>query len=176
MFVFRLRLLWMVVAVASTIWIGTLWTLAVRNGKTPEPLLMIGIGLLCGAGTAALTVLPGFMIYRYFYTQPPEFRAEAGEQPRMELPANHFLDGEARGGRLHVTDRRLVFVPHRYNVQLDGWSVPWSAVVGFSTAPPTFLFVQLAGGKRATLVVPEPDEVVRQLLALKSGTTNTPAA
>ena len=46
----------MTVAVASTIWIGTLWTLAVRHGKTPEPLFLIGIGLVCGAGTAALTL------------------------------------------------------------------------------------------------------------------------
>src|SRR5947208_3077670 len=44
---------------------------------------------------------------------------EAGEQIMAEAPANLMRGIEAVGGRLMITDQRLLFQPHSINIQ--GW-------------------------------------------------------
>lgn len=41
----------------------------------------------------------------------------------FETDANHFKGIEAVGGRLYLTNQRLVFVSHRLNVQNHTWSI-----------------------------------------------------
>src|SRR5438477_357458 len=55
-----------------------------------------------------------------------------GEEILYSIRANHFLGGEGRGGKLHLTAGRILFTPHRFNVQLDPWSATWESVAGFS--------------------------------------------
>jgi hypothetical protein len=47
-----------------------------------------------------------------------------GESVEFATGANHFLNGEARGGRLYLTNRHLLFKPHRLNVQGDSITIP----------------------------------------------------
>jgi hypothetical protein len=44
---------------------------------------------------------------------------EQGEAIVNQERANHFLRDEGGGGTLFITDRRVMFLPHRFNVQLD---------------------------------------------------------
>jgi hypothetical protein len=172
-FILRQKLFLTVIALASLGWSALLVDLARRNGHgAPADLMtMAAIGLMCGAGTAVLCVLPGFFVYRALFTAPPTAALEAGERILSTSRANHFLNGEGRGGRLFVTERRIGFLPHRYNVQLAPWSVAWDSVTGFSTpnsavvgavaavagvparALQNFLVVQLRDGKQERLVV-----------------------
>lgn len=77
------------------------------------------IAPVCGFGFTALTALPGFLAYRFFTQDKPRFSPDDGEELLEDVAANHLRDGEGRGGRLYVTDRRVVFLPHRLNFQLD---------------------------------------------------------
>ena len=43
------------------------------------------------------------------------------------------LGREARGGSLLITERRLGFLPHRFNVQLAPWSLPLEQLRGVRT-------------------------------------------
>jgi hypothetical protein len=49
---------------------------------------------------------------------------QPGETVAHEGFANHFLNCEGRGGRLYLTNRRLVFQPHAVNLQRSGFSMP----------------------------------------------------
>jgi hypothetical protein len=70
-----------------------------------------------------LVVGPIFFVARAF-TAAPVLPLASDEVLLAERPANHFLRGEGRGGKLLVTSKRLAFRPHRFNVQLDTWSLP----------------------------------------------------
>lgn len=89
--------------------------------------LAMGIALFSGGGFAFMVVGPIFMISRAF-TPAPALAIESGEVVLAEHLANHFLNGESRGGKLLVTSRRLAFRPHRFNVQLATWSLPLADV------------------------------------------------
>jgi hypothetical protein len=187
LFILKQKLFLAVVALATVAWATLLMVLAVRNGHgTAADLVpMALVSILCGGGTAVLTVLPAFFIYRALFTPPPAAQLEDGEKVLSTITANHVLDGEARGGRLLVTERGLHFVPHRFNVQLATWSVAWERVSGFSTpdsklvgavaavagvpARPmqNFLHVDLGNGKRERLVVWNRTKVAQDLERLR---------
>ena len=64
---------------------------------------------------------------------PTTLPLEPGEQVRETWLANHTQHAQrATGGRLYLTDRRLVFEPHAVDRALDGkvWSVPLRIVTG----------------------------------------------
>jgi GRAM domain-containing protein len=54
----------------------------------------------------------------------------AGEVVQLESPANHFLHVEARGGRLYLTNRHLIFQPHKFNLQAAAISIPREDIAG----------------------------------------------
>ncbi|MGE6760752.1 tetratricopeptide repeat protein [Corallococcus interemptor] len=81
-----------------------------------------GMSLFLGLGVVVLVVLPIWLITKAL-SPIPTFELEAGESVVREVVANHFLDGESRGGRLLITDRRLGFCPNRFNLQVSTWSI-----------------------------------------------------
>lgn len=52
-----------------------------------------------------------------------ELPLHPNESILFETDANHFKGIEAVGGRLYLTNQRLVFVSHRLNVQNHLWSI-----------------------------------------------------
>ena len=56
---------------------------------------------------------------------PPEV---PGEHVIFRSPANHLRVAEGVGGWLIMTDDRLLFRPHKLNVQTEDWSVPLAEV------------------------------------------------
>jgi hypothetical protein len=173
MFILRQKLFMGVIAVGSIGWALFLLQSARAGGKV----MTGGVSLMCGAGIAVLTVLPAFMVKRWLFTPPTQPQLEAGETIHFSVAASHFLHGEGRGGKLHLTDRGLVFCPHRFNVQLDPWTQPWDKILGASihnslvvsvaTAAAgmserglqNFVYLQLMDGTTARLVIKDRQKV-----------------
>lgn len=121
---------------------------------------------------AALAVGPVWAVRRAF-VEAPTFALEPGEVLIDELAANHFLNGEARGGKALITSRRLGFRPHRFNVQLDTWSARLGAIEPSRVEGSRFLVVRAAGSAApAWLVVMNPEGLrarFTELAALPEG-------
>jgi hypothetical protein len=146
-----------------------LTTSAAANGKdlSAQWPLTVGLSVFCGLGAAALAVAPIWGLARAFASSPV-LPLDPDETVSFEVAANHFLGGEARGGKLLATDRRLAFRPHRFNVQLDTWSVPLADLAALRTEGARFLLVTTQGtsAERAEehwLVVQHPERVRAQI-------------
>ncbi len=134
--------------------------LAARNhhDAPAELVTMALIGMFCGFGLAVLIALVVFAVYRTFFTAAPAIALAPYEDVLARMPANSFLDGEARGGTLFVTQRRLIFVPHRFNFQLTSTFIPWDDVRGCLPVPATplshtILTIEMRDGSLQRLVV-----------------------
>jgi hypothetical protein len=103
-----------------------LYDVATTNGKPIGPELLL-IAPLVGFGFGVMIGLPGFFLSRAMKKTTPFVPAE-GEPVVHRTRANHFLGAEGRGGHLVLTDRRLVFEPHRFNVQLAPLEIPLAAI------------------------------------------------
>jgi hypothetical protein len=114
---------------------------AAARGREPDLFFVTGLSVFCGLGFAALVVGPVWAAVRAF-AAAPTFELEPGETLLREFDANHFVGGEARGGKLLVTTRRLGFRPHRFNVQLSRWSARLEDIRGFRFEGERFLLVE----------------------------------
>jgi hypothetical protein len=149
--------------------LGMFWLIvssAQANGKDPFANLpaLVGLCLFCGLGVAPLTVGPVFFVVRAL-GPAPVLELEPGERVLEEIAANHFLGGEARGGRLLLTDRRIAFRPHKFNVQLDTWAVPRSEMTGARTSGLRMLIVSTGDGAEHWLVAMHPRDLAARLEA-----------
>jgi len=127
--------------------------------------LLSGISLMCGFGLSALVVGPVFMAMRAFVPKPV-FELEPGEKVWREMMGSHYLRGEGRGGHVLLTNRRLAFRPHRFNVQLDVWSMPLAEIEQVVPEGTRFLVVTTAGAKEPEwLVVPGAVQVSEEIRA-----------
>jgi hypothetical protein len=122
-------------------------------------------------GFAALTGLPGFMLVRLFRTPLP-VEAPDGEREIERWSANHFLGDEGRGGKLLLSEGTLLFVPHRFNVQLSELRIPLRAITSVAwrkiVQPASGLVVAgtvvvEAGGAEQTFVVRDAEAVAERI-------------
>jgi hypothetical protein len=149
---------WIVGSVALTALVLYL-TITAGKATTPAVIGLIGVGILGGAGLAALLVLPFWLISRA--SKPaPAVELEPDEAVASKLRGNHFLNGESRGGKILITDRRLAFEPSRFNVQLDPWSIPLDAIDRVELEGMHFVRL-LSGEEEHWLVAQQPDELTR---------------
>jgi hypothetical protein len=99
---------------------------------------------------------------------------ESGETFVWEKRANHTAGIRAVGGKLYLTDRRLVFESHRIGRGGKLWSTPLSEVARvtvadrdltgvFSGGLTNRLRVELAGGEEELFVVRKVAEVAKEL-------------
>ena len=93
---------------------------------------------------------------------------DAGETIFHFGPANHFKGLESVGGKLFLTDRRLRFRSHAFNVQTHDESYPlgWVRHVEASRTlgiVPNGLLVHFADGRRERFVVGARDVWIAQL-------------
>jgi len=84
-----------------------------------------------------------------------KFEQEPGERRVREGRASHFRGPETVGGRLLLTDRRIVFVPHRLNISKDVYAAPLSQLrkVGVGAGGPNRIEVQLTDSSRQIFLV-----------------------
>jgi alkanesulfonate monooxygenase SsuD/methylene tetrahydromethanopterin reductase-like flavin-dependent oxidoreductase (luciferase family) len=146
-----------------------LTTSAAANGKdlSAQWPMTVGLSVFCGLGAAALGVAPIWGLARAFASSPV-LPLDSDETVSFELAANHFLGGEARGGKLLGTNRRLAFRPHRFNVQLATWSVPLVDLQGLRTEGSRFLLLTTKSASEDRtqehwLVVQDPERVREQI-------------
>lgn len=93
-----------------------------------------------------------------------------GESVEYEAPANHFLNGEARGGRLYLTNRSLTFQPHGFNLQSTPVTIPRDEISGAQAGKtlgviPNGLTVKTRAGAKDQFVVSNSGEWLRRLAA-----------
>jgi hypothetical protein len=140
-----------------------LTTSAAANGKDPGLAFSAGLSLFCGLGFAALVVGPTWIVVRALAPKTT-FELEEGETIRAKNKANHMLGREARGGELLVTDRRLGFRPHRFNVQLDNWSLPFDQILRTRVEGTRLVVLDTTAGEEI-LVAPDPDGLLEVVQA-----------
>ncbi|ANE53547.1 hypothetical protein SY85_16480 [Flavisolibacter tropicus] len=96
----------------------------------------------------------------------------------FETGANHFKGAEGVGGKLYLTNKRLVFKSHKYNIQNHELSMRLSDIdkadryktLGIVN---NGLAVTTAGGTIEKFVVQQPDQWLSQLTE-KSGLQELP--
>ena len=77
----------------------------------------------------------------------------AGESLIHQGPANHFVDKEAVGGWLYLTNQRLLFASHGANFFVHKWEAPLSTIEGVRTCAtlkviPNGIVVSTTDGER----------------------------
>ena len=88
--------------------------------------LVIGSGLLFGL----LMALFAASQQKVFEKQKTKFE---DEELLHDGPANHFLNLESVGGWLYLTDKRLFFRSHKFNIQSHEWSLLLSEIDNVQT-------------------------------------------
>ncbi len=85
----------------------------------------ITLGVVFGVVAGAVF---GLVLAAFAGQQRAKFRTQdrtlEGERLLKQGPANHFRRGEAVGGYLYLTDARLLFRSHRFNIQNHELSIP----------------------------------------------------
>ena len=92
----------------------------------------------------------------------PKTALEPGESMLKEGRANLQRGVETVGGRLFLTDRRLIFESHKFNVQRGSTEVPlaqiaelgtaWTKFLGFLPLFPNTMSVRTRGGAEYDVV------------------------
>jgi len=99
------------------------------NQTTNQVLKSIVAGLVAGAIAGVLFGwLIGLFSKSKFVSQTTRIDTEQGENILFETPANHFKGIEGVGGKLFLTDKRIVFKSHKLNIQNHQLSIPLTDV------------------------------------------------
>ena len=89
-----------------------------ENHTTKQLIKSIIAGLIGGAVAGLLFGwLIGLFAKSKFVTRATKIETEPGENILFETPANHFKGIEGVGGKLYLTNKRLVFKSHKLNIQ-----------------------------------------------------------
>src|SRR3954451_16880617 len=104
----------------------------------------------------------------YPLRMPPQTPLQPGEALIKESRANLQRGIESVGGHLYLTDRRLIFESHRFNVQAGATEIPlgditgvrkvWTTFLGAIPLPPNSIAVTTAGGQEHRIVCSKRDE------------------
>ncbi len=85
-----------------------------------------------------------------------------------EKAANHFLNGEARGGKVVITRDHIAFRPHRFNVQLDTRMLPLKKVRSIRAEGSRFIVIDVADQPEEWMVVLNAAKIAQYLAAVKA--------
>jgi hypothetical protein len=140
---------------------GALFAIFSSGGLLPAVLAGVLSGLLFGAALSALRVSGRLM---------PDTKPllSDGEEVVWEGPANHFRGLEAVGGRLVLTNERLLFASHPFNVQTHEWAVSRTDVLDAGPVStlgvvPNGLLVTTRSGDAERFVVSDREEWTRRI-------------
>ncbi|WP_082886519.1 hypothetical protein [Flavisolibacter tropicus] len=141
--------------------------------------LIIFFGLF-GGGVSGLLFgwIMGLFVRSKHVTQATRIDTAVDETILFETGANHFKGAEGVGGKLYLTNKRLVFKSHKYNIQNHELSMRLSDIdkadryktLGIVN---NGLAVTTAGGTIEKFVVQQPDQWLSQLTE-KSGLQELP--
>ena len=122
-----------------------------QHGVPLGPLLGVAAGVMFGAALARFS-------HSEAVAQGSAAELEPGELIRHEGPANHFTRGDSTGGRLYLTDRRLYFKSHGFNLKDHELTVPLADVAAARATRtlgiiPNGLLIERRDGQRERFVV-----------------------
>jgi len=149
-------------AIISGVFFGVIFGLVMSlwNGQLPPSSAgdVAAIVLIIVISGFAFGLLTGLFARSRFLPQAKDIALASGEEIEYSGLANHFLNMEARGGRLAVTKTHLVFKPHVVNLQTSELSIPRSDIVSVAATRtlgiiPNGLAVTLKDGKVERFVV-----------------------
>jgi GRAM domain len=117
---------------------GALWAIAFSfiEGLLPPHGLgdILSAALLAIGAGATFGLAVGLIARSKMNARQTAIDLSPGEIVERSALANHVLNMESRGGRLHLTNQRLVFKPSRLNVQKAHVSIPRSQIAHVSKA------------------------------------------
>lgn len=95
------------------------WDLATENNYTRGHITTLLISGVIGGAIAGLLFswLIGIVGKSKFINTVTKIETEPDENVLIETPANHFKGIEAVGGKLYLTNKRLIFKSHKLNIQ-----------------------------------------------------------
>lgn len=100
-----------------------------ENHTTNQVIKSIVIGLVTGVLSGVLFgSLTGLFSNSKFVTKATKIETGPDENVLFETPANHCKGIEAVGGKLYLTNKRLVFKSHKLNIQNHELSIPLNEI------------------------------------------------
>ncbi len=128
-------------------------------------LLSVGSGIICGLLYGWFS---GLFVASKLINTATKFEKQPGEEILFETLANHFMGMEAVGGKLYLTNNRLVFKSHQLNIQNHELSIVRSDIVGAERTKTAKLInngliVKSVNNKTDRFVVENADEWVEKL-------------
>jgi hypothetical protein len=150
---------WLIAACTVTGLVSAAW-LARAVWQHGEPWTsvagMSALGFVLGASMPALVALFGAMGYSAAVPGPPQTALLDGEEILVNFRCVHWVGIEGRGGRLRITDRRILFDADRLNIQREPAIIDLGEVTRVSTAHPLMVLVE-RGGHVDRLTIPKID-------------------
>lgn len=144
------------------------------NHTTSQIIKSIVAGLIGGMVAGFLFGwIIGLFSNSKFVKQATKIDIEPDENIVFETSANHFKGIEGVGGKLYLTNKRLVFKSHKLNIQNHQFSILLTEIQNFDW-PKTFrllnngLSITSSAGKTEKFVVEEVEEW-RKLLTDRNG-------
>jgi len=140
------------------------------NLTTKDVVITIVSGLFGGALSGLLFGwLVGLFANSKRVTKDTKIDTEANETILFDTGANHFKGAEAVGGKLYLTDKRLVFKSHKFNIQNHKLSINLSDIEKVDRYKTLGLVnnglsVTTTGNKIEKFVVQQPDKWFSQLI------------
>ena len=143
------------------------------NLTTKDVVITIVSGLFGGALSGLLFGwLVGLFANSKRVTKDTKIDTEANETILFDTGANHFKGAEAVGGKLYLTDKRLVFKSHKFNIQNHKLSINLSDIEKVDRYKTLGLVnnglsVTTTGNRIEKFVVQQPDKWFSQLIEKK---------
>lgn len=144
--------------------------LLTHNNPTPKNVAIILASGLIGGALAGLLFgwLMGLFANSNILLKGTMIDTKAGESVLFDTGANHFKGAEGVGGKLYLTNKRLVFKSHRFNIQPHELSINLSDInkvdkfktLGFVN---NGLSLTIINNKTEKFAVQQIDEWVKQL-------------
>jgi hypothetical protein len=102
------------------------------NPSSIQIIKYIVAGLVGGAVSGFLFGwLIGLFANSKFVDRTTKIETDPGENILLQTPANHFKRIEGVGGKLYLTNRRLIFKSHKLNIQNHLLSINLADIKGF---------------------------------------------
>lgn len=128
----------------------------------------LSVGLIALASGGLFGLLLALFLGSKTVARQTALDLPAGETLEQQGWANHFMRIEARGGRLYLTNRNLIFQPHKFNLQSTGVVIPRAEIANASKCMtlwvlPNGLMITRRDGTKERFVVSDRKDWIRRI-------------
>ena len=144
--------------------------LLTSNNLTSKSVLIVIGSALIGGALAGLVFgwLMGKFVNSKLLIKGTAIDLDTGENIVFETGANHFKGVEAVGGKLYLTNKRVVFKSHKFNIQGHELSIPLTDISKVERTKTwglvnNSLSITIMDNKIEKFVVEQPGEWIKYL-------------